>query len=90
MFHHFEIADSCSLCVCVCVCVRVQDKLVFVCSLDCSLEFKKANYVTCLCEYCKMEKIIRDSKRINKKDCFFCSDGEKTLCIRAHSERWFW
>lgn len=60
----------------------MQDKLVFVCSMDCSQEFKKANYVTCLCEYCKIEKITRDAKRINNKDCFFCSDGKETSRCR--------
>lgn len=57
----------------------VQDKMVFVCSVDCSHEFRKANYVTSLCEYCKIEKITRDAKRIDNKDCFFCSDGKETV-----------
>uniref|UniRef100_A0A3Q3VLI9 TRASH domain-containing protein n=1 Tax=Mola mola TaxID=94237 RepID=A0A3Q3VLI9_MOLML len=68
--------------------IQIKDKLVFVCSVDCSLEFKKANYVTCLCEYCKMEKVIRDSKRINKKDCFFCSDGCKLLYRHDLTKNW--
>lgn len=55
-----------------------QEKVVFVCGVDCSQEFKKANCVTSLCEYCKMERITKDSKKINFKDCSFCSDGKKT------------
>uniref|UniRef100_A0A8D3B7E0 TRASH domain-containing protein n=1 Tax=Scophthalmus maximus TaxID=52904 RepID=A0A8D3B7E0_SCOMX len=58
--------------------VQIQDKVVFLCSVDCAHEFKKANYVTSLCEYCKIEKITRDAKRIDNKDCYFCSDGEET------------
>lgn len=53
-----------------------QDKLFFLCSADCSHDFKKASGVTSLCEYCKIEKITRDARRINNKDCYFCSDGE--------------
>lgn len=56
----------------------VQDQMVFVCSIDCAHEFKKDNNVTSLCEYCKIEKITRDAKRIDNRDCYFCSDGNQT------------
>lgn len=59
--------------------VCVQDKIVFVCSVDCSQEFKRTKYVTSMCEHCKAKKIARDARRINCKDCFFCSDGKETL-----------
>lgn len=62
----------CTFCVCV------QDKMVFLCSVDCSHEFKKANNVTSVCEYCMIEKITRDVKRVNNKDCYFCSDGKES------------
>ncbi|KAM9339822.1 zinc finger MYM-type protein 4-like [Symphorus nematophorus] len=68
--------------------IQIKDKMVFVCSVDCSHEFKKANYVTCLCEYCKIEKITRDAKRINNKDCFFCSDGCKLLYRHDLTKNW--
>nr|XP_046274089.1 zinc finger MYM-type protein 4-like isoform X2 [Scatophagus argus] len=68
--------------------IQIKDKMVFVCSVDCSLEFKKANFVTSLCEYCKMEKITRDAKRINNKDCFFCSDGCKLLFRHDLTKNW--
>lgn len=57
----------------------LQGKLIFVCSSKCSQEFKKANFVTSLCECCKREKITAEAKRINNKDCFFCSKGKETL-----------
>lgn len=50
----------------------------FVCSLACSQEFKRVNNITGKCEYCKNEKIIRDIKRVDGRDCYFCSDGERT------------
>uniref|UniRef100_A0A7N6C0V7 TRASH domain-containing protein n=1 Tax=Anabas testudineus TaxID=64144 RepID=A0A7N6C0V7_ANATE len=68
--------------------IQIKDKMVFVCCLDCSHEFKKANYVTSLCEYCKIEKITRDAKRINNKDCYFCSDGCKLLFRHDLTKNW--
>uniref|UniRef100_A0AAQ5ZAC3 TRASH domain-containing protein n=1 Tax=Amphiprion ocellaris TaxID=80972 RepID=A0AAQ5ZAC3_AMPOC len=68
--------------------IQIKDKIVFLCSMDCSHEFKKANYVASLCEYCKIEKITRDAKRINNKDCYFCSDGCKLLFRHDLSKNW--
>lgn len=63
--------------------VSPQGKLVFVCNADCALEFKKTHNVTNLCEFCKMEKIARDAKRIDSKDCYFCSDGMQSSVRRS-------
>ncbi|XP_071356047.1 zinc finger MYM-type protein 4 isoform X3 [Trachinotus anak] len=68
--------------------IQIKDKMVFVCSVDCSHEFKKANYVASVCEYCKIEKITRDAKRINNKDCYFCSDGCKLLYRHDLTKNW--
>uniref|UniRef100_A0A3Q2PKT4 Zinc finger MYM-type containing 4 n=1 Tax=Fundulus heteroclitus TaxID=8078 RepID=A0A3Q2PKT4_FUNHE len=68
--------------------VCLQDKIIFLCSSDCSMEYKKANAVMSLCEYCKIEKITREAKRINNKDCFFCSDGCKLLFRHELSKNW--
>ncbi|XP_041867585.1 uncharacterized protein LOC121656583 isoform X2 [Melanotaenia boesemani] len=54
--------------------VHNKEQVHFVCSLVCSQEFKRANNVTGTCEYCKDERIIEMMKRINNKDCCFCSD----------------
>lgn len=55
---------------------RLQEKIVFVCSSDCSQAFKTAKCVKSTCEQCKTLRIAREAKRINDKDCFFCSDGK--------------
>uniref|UniRef100_UPI003AAF4BC3 zinc finger MYM-type protein 4-like n=1 Tax=Centroberyx gerrardi TaxID=166262 RepID=UPI003AAF4BC3 len=68
--------------------IQIKDKLVFVCSLACCQEYKKVNCVTGLCEYCKMEKISRDVKRIDNKDCHFCSDGCKLLYKHDLAKNW--
>uniref|UniRef100_A0A8D0AE67 Zinc finger MYM-type protein 4-like n=1 Tax=Sander lucioperca TaxID=283035 RepID=A0A8D0AE67_SANLU len=68
--------------------IQIKVTLFFVCSVDCANEFKKDNSVTSLCEYCKIEKITRDAKRINNKDCFFCSDGCKLLFRHDMTKNW--
>uniref|UniRef100_A0A3Q4HLX1 Zinc finger MYM-type protein 4-like n=1 Tax=Neolamprologus brichardi TaxID=32507 RepID=A0A3Q4HLX1_NEOBR len=68
--------------------IQIKDKMVFLCSVDCSHEFKKANNVTSVCEYCMIEKITRDVKRVNNKDCYFCSDGCKLLFRHDLSKNW--
>ncbi|XP_068603716.1 zinc finger MYM-type protein 4-like [Brachionichthys hirsutus] len=70
------------------VVVQIKDKMAFMCSMNCSYEFKKAKSITGLCEYCKMEKIPTDVKRINNKDCFFCGDSCKLLFEHDMTENW--
>lgn len=60
------------------LCVHAQGKMNFVCSPACAQEFKRVNNIIGECEYCKMEKIIGDAKRVNNKDCYFCSDRKRT------------
>ncbi|XP_072227225.1 zinc finger MYM-type protein 4-like [Leuresthes tenuis] len=59
--------------------VQNKEQLHFVCSLACSLEFRKVNDMTDTCEHCKNGRIVNEVKRINSKDCSFCSDGCKML-----------
>ncbi|TKS88871.1 Zinc finger MYM-type protein 3 [Collichthys lucidus] len=68
--------------------VQIKDKMVFLCSAECSHEFKKAHYVASLCEYCKIEKITREAKRIDNKNCYFCSDGCKLLFRHDLTKSW--
>ncbi|XP_010796037.1 zinc finger MYM-type protein 4 [Notothenia coriiceps] len=68
--------------------IQIKDQMAFVCSIDCAHEFKKDNNVTSLCEYCKIEKITRDAKRIDNRDCYFCSDGCKLLFRHDQTKSW--
>eukprot|EP00066_Takifugu_rubripes_P017877 XP_011607143.1 PREDICTED: zinc finger MYM-type protein 4-like [Takifugu rubripes] len=68
--------------------IQIKGKLVFVCSVKCCEELKKANCLTSLCENCKIEKITTNAKRINNKDCFFCSDECKVLFRRELTKSW--
>ncbi|XP_023815743.1 zinc finger MYM-type protein 4 isoform X1 [Oryzias latipes] len=67
---------------------QIKDKIVFLCSSDCANEYKKANFVMSLCEYCKIEKIANEVKRVNNKICYFCSDGCKLLFRHDLSKNW--
>nr|XP_040044626.1 zinc finger MYM-type protein 4 isoform X1 [Gasterosteus aculeatus aculeatus] len=68
--------------------LQIKDKLVFFCGGSCAHEYKKDNFVTSLCEYCKIEKMTGDAKRVNNRDCFFCSDGCKLLFRHEMSKKW--
>ncbi|XP_053302211.1 zinc finger MYM-type protein 4 isoform X1 [Pleuronectes platessa] len=68
--------------------IQIKEKMVFLCSVDCSQDFQRVNYITRLCEFCKIEKITRDAKTIDNKDCHFCSDGCKLLFRHELSKNW--
>ncbi|XP_041811390.1 uncharacterized protein LOC121619625 isoform X2 [Chelmon rostratus] len=68
--------------------VQKKGKMNFVCSLACSQEFKRVNNIMGKCEYCTNERIIRDAKRVNNKDCYFCSDGCKMLFCHDLEKEW--
>ncbi|XP_038581361.1 zinc finger MYM-type protein 4-like [Micropterus salmoides] len=68
--------------------VQKKGKMNFVCSLACSQEFKRVNNIMGKCEYCKNERIITDAKRVDGKDCYFCSDGCKMLFQHDLEKQW--
>ncbi|KAM6899530.1 zinc finger MYM-type protein 4-like [Xenentodon cancila] len=68
--------------------VQTKERLHFVCSLACSQEFKRVNNIKSACEYCKSERIIHEVKRIDNKDCYFCSDGCRMLFGKELEIRW--
>ncbi|XP_008329236.1 zinc finger MYM-type protein 4-like isoform X2 [Cynoglossus semilaevis] len=68
--------------------IHLKDKMVFVCSPECSQEYKNDNFVTSPCEYCKAEKITTEVRRINNKDCHFCSEGCKLLFKHDLAKTW--
>ncbi|XP_060948228.1 uncharacterized protein LOC133025555 [Limanda limanda] len=68
--------------------VQQKGKMTFVCSLACSQEFKRVTNIMTTCEYCRTEGIAKDAKRIDSKDCFFCSDGCKILLGHELERKW--
>lgn len=47
------------------------------CGKTCCDEYKKINSVMSTCEYCKTEKIIKETVRFSGIDKSFCSEGKK-------------
>jgi hypothetical protein len=45
------------------------------CGKNCCDEYKKINNVMAMCEYCKIEKIIKETVRFSGADKSFCSEG---------------
>ncbi|XP_052327902.1 zinc finger MYM-type protein 4-like isoform X3 [Oncorhynchus keta] len=68
--------------------IQFKDKMVFLCSVNCSEEYKKINCEMARCEYCKIEKPAKEVKRINKRDYTFCSEGCKLLYKHDLTKRW--
>ncbi|XP_034027943.1 uncharacterized protein LOC117512091 [Thalassophryne amazonica] len=68
--------------------IQLKDRMVFVCGLSCSDEFKRWNNITRKCEYCKKERIIKDSKRVNNSDRHFCSNRCKLFFERGLKKKW--
>uniref|UniRef100_A0A8C7TII0 TRASH domain-containing protein n=1 Tax=Oncorhynchus mykiss TaxID=8022 RepID=A0A8C7TII0_ONCMY len=68
--------------------IQFKDKMVFLCSVNCSEEYRKINYEMARCEYCKIEKPAKEVKRINKRDYTFCSEGCKLLYKHDLTKRW--
>ncbi|XP_041758978.2 zinc finger MYM-type protein 4-like isoform X2 [Coregonus clupeaformis] len=68
--------------------IQFKDKMVFLCSVNCSEEYRKINYEMARCEYCKIEKPAKEVKRINKRDYIFCSEGCKLLYKHDLTKRW--
>ncbi|XP_026156664.1 uncharacterized protein LOC113126760 [Mastacembelus armatus] len=68
--------------------IQNKDRMNFVCTLACSQEFKRVNNITGTCAYCKNERIIKDAKRIDNEDCFFCRDTCVILLRHQLKKKW--
>lgn len=64
----------------------LQGKMFQFCGKTCCDEYKKRRSVTALCEYCRTEKIIKETVRIAGIDKPFCSEGkEEQGCLSEKS-----
>lgn len=68
--------------------LQIENKLVFFCTQNCLMEFKTANALVNVCEYCKVEKVTKEVRRISNRDCHFCSDGCKLLHRHDLTKAW--
>ncbi|OXB66387.1 hypothetical protein ASZ78_011921 [Callipepla squamata] len=65
-----------------------KGKMFQFCGKTCCDEYKKRRSVTALCEYCRTEKIIKETVRITGIDKPFCSEGCKLLYKHDLAKRW--
>uniref|UniRef100_A0A672RLJ2 Zinc finger, MYM-type 4 n=1 Tax=Sinocyclocheilus grahami TaxID=75366 RepID=A0A672RLJ2_SINGR len=73
---------------CLLVFLIFQRKMYAFCDNACVEEFKQINNVMARCEYCKIDNIVKEVKRINKIDRSFCSEGCKLLFKHDLVKRW--
>ncbi|XP_043915267.1 zinc finger MYM-type protein 4 isoform X3 [Protopterus annectens] len=65
-----------------------KNRMFQFCGKTCSDEYKKINAMTAMCEYCKIEKIIKETVRFSGVDKPFCSEGCKLLYKHDLAKRW--
>uniref|UniRef100_A0A671RJ86 Zinc finger MYM-type protein 4-like n=1 Tax=Sinocyclocheilus anshuiensis TaxID=1608454 RepID=A0A671RJ86_9TELE len=68
--------------------LEFKRKMYAFCNNSCIEEFKQINNVMARCEYCKIDKVVKEVKRINKIDRSFCSEGCKLLYKHDLVKRW--
>nr|XP_053776509.1 zinc finger MYM-type protein 4 isoform X2 [Desmodus rotundus] len=65
-----------------------KGKMFQFCGKNCSDEYKKINHVMAMCEYCKIEKIVKETVRFSGADKSFCSEGCKLLYKHDLAKLW--
>uniref|UniRef100_A0A8D2LA57 TRASH domain-containing protein n=1 Tax=Varanus komodoensis TaxID=61221 RepID=A0A8D2LA57_VARKO len=65
-----------------------RGKMFQFCGKTCCDDYKKINCVMSMCEYCKIEKIIKETVRFSGIDKSFCSEGCKLLYKHDLAKRW--
>ncbi|XP_058534641.1 zinc finger MYM-type protein 6 [Ochotona princeps] len=65
-----------------------KGKMFLFCGKTCSDVYKKKNKVIAMCDYCKLQKIIKETVRFSGVDKPFCSEVCKFLSARDFGERW--
>lgn len=68
--------------------LEFKGKMYVFCDKTCTDEFRRTHYIMAQCVYCKIEKVVKEVKRINSVDCSFCSEGCKLLYKHDLAKRW--
>ncbi|XP_042632889.1 zinc finger MYM-type protein 4-like isoform X1 [Cyprinus carpio] len=68
--------------------LEFRRKMYALCGNTCIEEFKRIYRMEARCEYCKLDKIVKIVRRINKVDRSFCSERCKTLFENSLFKRW--
>ncbi|KAM4701633.1 zinc finger MYM-type protein 4 isoform 2-T4 [Discoglossus pictus] len=65
-----------------------KGKMYQFCGKTCCDDYKKINMVLAMCEYCKIDKIIKETVRFSGIDKMFCSEGCKLLYKHDLAKKW--
>ncbi|KAM9320993.1 zinc finger MYM-type protein 4 [Gastrophryne carolinensis] len=65
-----------------------KGKMFMFCGKSCCDEYKKINMITAMCEYCKIDKTVKEVVRISGMEKVFCSEGCKLLYKHDLSKKW--
>ncbi|XP_053563039.1 zinc finger MYM-type protein 4 isoform X2 [Bombina bombina] len=65
-----------------------KGKMHLFCGKSCCDDYKKINMVMAMCEYCKIDKIIKETVRFANLDKVFCSEGCKLLYKHDLAKKW--
>ncbi|XP_043073785.1 zinc finger MYM-type protein 4-like isoform X2 [Puntigrus tetrazona] len=68
--------------------LEFRRKMYAFCSDTCIDEFRRIYRMEARCEHCKLDKIVKVVRRINKVDRSFCSERCKTLFEHSLFKRW--
>ncbi|XP_069751882.1 zinc finger MYM-type protein 4 isoform X2 [Narcine bancroftii] len=68
--------------------LEYKGKMVQFCGKSCCDEYKRINSVVATCEYCRSEKIVKETVKFSSIDKPFCSEGCKLLYKHELAKRW--
>ncbi|KTG35827.1 hypothetical protein cypCar_00003562 [Cyprinus carpio] len=68
--------------------LEFRRKMYAFCGNTCIDEFRRIYRMEARCEHCKLDKIVKIVRRINKVDRSFCSERCKTLFEHSLFKRW--
>ncbi|XP_051892341.1 zinc finger MYM-type protein 4-like isoform X2 [Pristis pectinata] len=68
--------------------LEYKGKMVQFCGKSCCDEYKRINSVVAICEYCRSEKIVKETVKFSSVDKPFCSEGCKLLYKHELAKRW--
>lgn len=68
--------------------LEYKGKMVQFCGKSCCDEYKRINSVSAICEYCRYERIAKETLTFSGVDKPFCSEGCKHLYKHELDKRW--
>ncbi|XP_078093926.1 zinc finger MYM-type protein 4-like isoform X5 [Mustelus asterias] len=68
--------------------LEYKGRMVQFCGKSCCDEYKRINSVVAICEYCRSEKIVKETVKFSSVDKPFCSEGCKLLYKHDLAKRW--